>query len=328
MEFNKQAMSSRNTTHISQPDSPVEVAEKSSSIGCDNLPHIICRFCGNCGIRELITTRILCVGICTQCGTGTIIGIEDESSENSLIDDYCRQYEIERLSEKPQQCWKIVKQKIPNLYSVKNILDVGCGAGDFLDYAKEAGLNTFGIELSKEMVQTAIQKGHKVLCSSIEEIAFPAPTKFDVCVMWDVLEHLQNPQRALRNVSFSLRPGGRLFILTPMMGSVYDRMGILLYRWSKTRLDHLLKMCWDRRHLSRFCPNGMSVVLQGLGFQNIRVDPILLLSLRSHLYAGGRILPNWTKTEKFNKTISLLGVWCAKLLHLHNKLLVEAIKRG
>jgi len=44
-----------------------------------------------------------------------------------------------------------------------NVLDVGCGVGDFLDLARTSGLRTFGLELNPTAAGKARAKGHEIL---------------------------------------------------------------------------------------------------------------------------------------------------------------------
>jgi len=48
---------------------------------------------------------------------------------------------------------------------IKEVIDIGCGSGDFCLMAKENGIDVFGVDLSKAQVKKAIKKGCK--CESI-----------------------------------------------------------------------------------------------------------------------------------------------------------------
>ena len=45
---------------------------------------------------------------------------------------------------------------------LKRVLDVGCGSGYSLDLAKQAGLETYGLELNSQAAEKARAKGRKV----------------------------------------------------------------------------------------------------------------------------------------------------------------------
>jgi len=49
--------------------------------------------------------------------------------------------------------------EILKLYDINEVLDIGCGSGDFCLMAKEEGIDVKGIDLSKGQVEKAIKKG-------------------------------------------------------------------------------------------------------------------------------------------------------------------------
>ncbi len=59
--------------------------------------------------------------------------------------------------------------KFARKHGLRRILDVGCGTGRFLDLAKEAGMETFGLELNQNAIAEARSKNHTIWHSSIEE---------------------------------------------------------------------------------------------------------------------------------------------------------------
>ncbi|HYE78724.1 MAG TPA: class I SAM-dependent methyltransferase, partial [bacterium] len=206
-----------------------------------------CRLCGAGAVPPFLHFHGLTVGRCPQCGAGQVLTIA--GSDHDRADDYSARYEAERLESKALTCWELFKEKTNGLQGIRSILDVGCGEGAFLDLARAAGLRTGGIEISPQASLTAIKAGHEVLCSAVPDTPFPADRPFDAVVMWDILEHLREPGQALKDCYDALAPGGRLFVLTPMMGTIYDRLGRTVQRGSRGKVDQLLRMCWSRDHL-------------------------------------------------------------------------------
>ncbi len=95
------------------------------------------------------------------------------------------------------------------------LLDVGCGAGYFLDAARLAGWQAQGVELSPAAAQVGRQDlGLDIFRGTLDEAAFPAG-HFDVVTMFEVLEHLRRPGKALQEAQRILRPGGLLAIQVP-----------------------------------------------------------------------------------------------------------------
>ena len=83
---------------------------------------------------------------------------------------------------------------------VENLLDVGCGLGTFLDFAKQkTHINLFGSEFS----EAAFDKLNKLLGDNLffkmelDEIDQKTNEKFDLITFWGVLEHVTDPLRNL-----------------------------------------------------------------------------------------------------------------------------------
>jgi SAM-dependent methyltransferase len=107
--------------------------------------------------------------------------------------------EIEKLHD-------IFLEKLINL-NVKKVLDIGCGSGDFLVKAKKAGFDIEGIDLSKKMVEKALQKGVNAKYLDLCKVE----KKYDAAVaIFDVLNYLD--KRSLKKFLFCvdnvLKEGG------------------------------------------------------------------------------------------------------------------------
>jgi SAM-dependent methyltransferase len=93
------------------------------------------------------------------------------------------------------------------------LLEAGAAYGFFLK-AAEPYFDVAGLEVSPYAAEVARRETHvPVSHGSIERIDFP-DHRFDVVVMWDVIEHLMRPLDALREVRRVLKPGGYLFVST------------------------------------------------------------------------------------------------------------------
>lgn len=95
------------------------------------------------------------------------------------------------------------------------VLDVGCGAGDFLKALRESGVeNARGLESDPRAVALAQREGLRVDAGEFESSVWP-PESFDVIRMNHSLEHFHSPARALAIARAALRPGGVLVGETP-----------------------------------------------------------------------------------------------------------------
>jgi SAM-dependent methyltransferase len=117
------------------------------------------------------------------------------------------------------------------------LLDVGCSAGLFLEVARDAGWDVWGVEPSAWLSGLARETlGDRVLTGTFEAAPFEA-SRFDVLTMWDVLEHVGDPAAFLRRAHTLLRPGGLVAINVPCRDSLIAR--ILGSRWPLILPEHL-----------------------------------------------------------------------------------------
>lgn len=95
------------------------------------------------------------------------------------------------------------------------LLDVGCGAGYFLDAARAAGWQASGVEVSPVAAQVGRERlGLEIYQGTLTDAQFAAG-HFDVVTMFEVLEHLRDPASTLAEAWRILRPGGVLAIQVP-----------------------------------------------------------------------------------------------------------------
>jgi len=103
------------------------------------------------------------------------------------------------------------------------LLDLGCATGDFLEVMRDDGWEVVGIEPSPFASQWARDRlGLDVRTGTLETVALPDES-FDVVTMWNVIEHLPDPQASLERIHRLLRTGGVLVLSTPNMDSVDAR---------------------------------------------------------------------------------------------------------
>jgi 2-polyprenyl-3-methyl-5-hydroxy-6-metoxy-1,4-benzoquinol methylase len=104
------------------------------------------------------------------------------------------------------------------------ILEVGAGRGWFLKQAREAGWETWAVEINADALEYLRRTGtSRILVQPAEEFDAPA-SSMDAVRMWDVIEHLQSPRRAIARIRHALRPGGILRVSTTNFASLSRRV--------------------------------------------------------------------------------------------------------
>ncbi|MCX7785802.1 MAG: class I SAM-dependent methyltransferase [candidate division WOR-3 bacterium] len=105
----------------------------------------------------------------------------------------------------------------------KKILEVGCGTGRLLRQI-ENDYETYGVDISHYAITVAQSRTQSTLfqVASIED-NITLPHQFDGIVAINVLEHLENPQRALERIYQMLSWDGYLFLHLPIASNTLSR---------------------------------------------------------------------------------------------------------
>lgn len=93
----------------------------------------------------------------------------------------------------------------------KDVVDVGCGTGGFIDLAALDSKSIAGVEPQKY-----VQGELSTLGYTMYHLTSDLPKgSFDVATMFHTLEHITEPIEVLKQVKESLRPGGLLIVEVP-----------------------------------------------------------------------------------------------------------------
>lgn len=167
------------------------------------------------------------------------------------------------------------------------LLEIGSAYGFFLDEAK-AHYQTVGFEISEEPASHARAalgldvRTTNVLETTLEDVGGPV----DVVAMWDVIEHLERPDRVIAKCAELTSPGASLYLTTGDIGS-----GVARVRGRRWRMIH------PPTHLHYFSRATITRLLELHGFRVERIDTQgVSRSLRQILYslvALGMGRPKW-----------------------------------
>lgn len=175
------------------------------------------------------------------------------------------------------------KLKLVNAVSGKgkSLLDVGCGTGDFLQVASNAGWEISGIEPNEQARDIANKKTNNSVFDTEQLSKFPSKS-FDVITLWHVLEHLPELDQHLSIFKNLLKPEGALIIAVPNYKS-YDA-GIYKEFWA----------AYDApRHLWHFSQTSLKKLGAKVNMNLINTAPMkfdaFYVSLLSEKYKSGKM---------------------------------------
>lgn len=151
------------------------------------------------------------------------------------------------------------------------LFDLGCAAGFFLGHARDAGFTVAGAEPSPEALAAMDPTLRAAVVPSLD--ALPADARFEVVTAWDVLEHLPDPDAALRALRARLTPGGVLALVVPVIGSTTTRLAPA--RWDQYKPPEHLWFWSPRAVRAMLADHGLAVVRQDVAWSRPSrfVDP-------------------------------------------------------
>lgn len=165
--------------------------------------------------------------------------------------------------------WRYFSDPRPDIQALidprgRRILDVGCGAGALSAALKSAGAAyVAGIELDRQAAASARQVVDVLVEGSVLEAPLPfAEGEFDYVLFADVLEHLADPDEALRRCLAFLAPDGRIVVSVPNIRFYAVLLRLISGRWSYT--DAGVR---DRTHLRIFTRHSLQEMLRRHGLR-------------------------------------------------------------
>jgi len=149
-----------------------------------------------------------------------------------------------------------------------SVLEVGCGPGLMLAAFQRRGWRVSGIERNEATAEAARQTlGTRAIVTSIQDL--PADARFDLIVMFQVLEHISEPAALLLECAKRLAPGGILIANVPNFSSWQSR-------FAGSKWMHLDVP----RHLVHYTPQSMrktleraGLTLSSMSFTSLEHDP-------------------------------------------------------
>jgi 2-polyprenyl-3-methyl-5-hydroxy-6-metoxy-1,4-benzoquinol methylase len=141
----------------------------------------------------------------------------------------------------------------------KSLLDFGCGVGGLCKVAGEYGVRAIGIEPDANARKKAFESGRLRAYASLGSLREAQPdTKFDIVTMWDVIEHLREPWKVLKDLSDLLQPEGWLLLSTPNAACLRARV-------ERERWENMV----NPTHFYYFTRKTLEAVLSRAGFSQM-----------------------------------------------------------
>lgn len=193
---------------------------------------------------------------------------QDSTNSNTILQDYFD---------------KIARQyRSP----IKDVLEIGCGTGDFLSLLENKGINVSGVEFAATSQKVKF-KG-KLYVGRMEDIDID-PDQFDVIFLLNVIEHLLDPSAVLEKIKDLLHQDGILIMRHPNSDLFFNVVYKHLIEFPKYLLHQIQK------HIGK--KTGFGIV----GFQNQHLYYFNYISIKKLLEKSNFKIEYFTTVDPYNR---------------------------
>jgi 2-polyprenyl-3-methyl-5-hydroxy-6-metoxy-1,4-benzoquinol methylase len=177
----------------------------------------------------------------------------------------------------------------------KRVLDFGCATGYFAQLLTTKGCRVTGIELNQDAAKVAEQYCEQVIIADLDLVSLPEilpEQAFDVAIFGDVLEHLRDPWRILKETQKLLSQEGYIVASIPNIAHGSIRLALLQGKFEYTELGIL-----DNTHLRFFTRKTVEELLEHSGYFIETIDRTKL-----PIFSNAPLIPQINKDD-FNSEI-------------------------
>ena len=158
-------------------------------------------------------------------------------------EDFYRYYEKQSLSPATLARFRSTTDMLIRLFECVDseqkldVLDVGCGAGAQAKYWLDRDHRYWGIDINQPLIELARERARREGLTARFEVGSATSLPFadgsmDICVMPELLEHVQDWQSCVNEAVRILRPRGLLYIDTSSrLCPVQQEFNLPLYSW-------------------------------------------------------------------------------------------------
>ena len=133
-----------------------------------------------------------------------------------------------RANDFDRRCGIYQTEKVIKLGIGDSILDIGCGWGEFTPMFRERFRKVSGLDPDKKLLNVAQKRIDGVHYIEGWGETFNLDEKFDTITMTNLLEHVDNPIKLLKNCKKHLSENGVIIVQVPNAKSITRRLGVLM----------------------------------------------------------------------------------------------------
>jgi len=190
--------------------------------------------------------------------------------------------------------FRLIERHVP--LAKAKILDIGCGVGVYVQRFRALSDDVHGVDVDPERVREASALLPNIREASAERLPYPDEI-FDVALSHEVLEHVPDEQRAVREAYRVLKPGGYLVVFVPNRFYPFETHGFYwrgVYHFGNIPLVNYLPNPLRNTicpHVRAYTRAGLRQLFQGLDGQ---------IMVHRRIFAGyDNIIARWPRLGRF-----------------------------
>lgn len=159
------------------------------------------------------------------------------------------------------------------------LLDLGCGNGEFGSEIKKRGLysEVYGVDIDERCIRLSAKKGLIVEKIDLNNAKLPFDdNQFDAVTALEVIEHINDPLRLMKEVKRVLCPSGVSILSTPNIQWVHHIFRLILGHGPRTSFSCEEKYFgsdfYDSGHVNYFTIKDVTNLLSAVGFELINAS--------------------------------------------------------
>lgn len=154
----------------------------------------------------------------------------------------------------------------------KRVLEAGCASGHVSEQLSAQGCSVVGIEIESSIVEPAMQWLERVVIGNIEDDDLWEELEgeyFDTVLFGDVLEHLKDPLKTLRESARHLTPTGTVVISAPNIAHADVKIALLngAFPYGESGL-------LDRTHVHFFTKESLLDLIRQAGMAAVEITRV------------------------------------------------------
>lgn len=173
----------------------------------------------------------------------------------------------------------------------ERLLDVGCGSGTLGYFVKKLKRykEVYGIDLFEKALKIAKKRGLLIKKVDLDKSRFPFKRNyFDAATCLDVLEHLIDPRKTIKEIHRVLKTNGILIISTPNMRYWHHLLTLVFKgRFPKTSAD---TRRYNGGHLHYFTYKDIEELLKTNGFTTLKKQGVFGKNFMKEFLSPGVII--------------------------------------